>query len=167
MPSKARPHIPTIVGSTPAEVASEPGEGRKARKIPPCDGMTDLFYGDEPDLRDEVGREEREEVAKTVCKEECVFRFSCLQYALLNNQSQGVWGGMSPGDRRNFKVWLRRQGYRELPSGAELRLNVNIWEGDDGARPVVARNRPRSVDERHRAVEVPADEASERVAEAR
>lgn len=129
--------------------------------------MTDLFYGDEVDLRDEIGREEREEKAKKVCNTACNIRYACLEWALVNNQDLGVQGGMSPGERREFKVYLRKQGFREIPHGAELRLNVNVYEGHDGTRPVSNGNRHGRSVERQSSVEVPADKAAASTAKVR
>lgn len=36
----------------------------------------------------------------------CPIRHACLMYALVNNCTQGVWGGMSPADR-----WALRRKY--------------------------------------------------------
>lgn len=136
MPKETRPNIRSHSRGEAAEVASNDGEGsEKAKYVPPCDKLTDLFFGPELDLRDEVGREEREELAKSMCLQECEARFACLEFALTDKHGKiGVWGGMSQGERREFKIYLRRQGYRQLPRGKELRLAVNIFEGDDGSK---------------------------------
>lgn len=160
MPKQAGPRIRTRTGRASRQVRAEDGEARK--EAPPCDNLGLIFYGDELDLRDEIGREEREAVAKAICIDSCPFRFSCLEYALLNNEKHGVWGGMSPGDRREFKADLRRQGYKKLPTGSELRLNVNLWEGTDGgdgSGPVDDGDRARCVQERYAH---PDDQSSDR-----
>lgn len=132
MPQKVGPRLPAHTGRAPAAMASETGK----RKPPPCDGLQDIFYGSETDLREEVGREEREEVARTICKEQCELRYACLRYALVTNEKHGVWGGMSPGERREFKIYLYSQGFKgDIPTGKEFRAEVNIFDGDDGIRP--------------------------------
>ncbi len=114
-----------------------------------CSGLTELYFGEELDLRDEIGREEREEVAKQICAT-CSLRIACLQYALQHNEEFGIWGGMSQGDRRDFKIYLRKQGYKELPVGQELQANAILWTGSYGPRmrSVTSRSRARSDENR-------------------
>lgn len=97
---------------------------------PACKGATDLFYGPEVDLRDEPReeREKREEACREVCRT-CDLQLACLQKALNQHEMFGVWGGFSPGERREIKVYLRRQGYKELPTGKELMANIEIYMG--------------------------------------
>jgi len=66
----------------------------------------DLFYADKSDWSMTIK-------AKLVCRE-CPVRAQCLSYALENNEVFGVWGGMSPTQRKD----LRRAGgdWRELAS---------------------------------------------------
>ena len=40
--------------------------------------------------------------AKRICLG-CEVRSACLEYALENDERFGVWGGMSPGERRRLK----------------------------------------------------------------
>jgi WhiB family transcriptional regulator, redox-sensing transcriptional regulator len=42
--------------------------------------------------------------AKRVCRA-CEVRAECLEYALEHDESAGIWGGMSPKERR----WLKRE----------------------------------------------------------
>jgi WhiB family transcriptional regulator, redox-sensing transcriptional regulator len=59
--------------------------------------------GVDPDLFfPERGASTRE--AKEVCRG-CVVRMDCLEYALVNGEKFGIWGGMSERERRR----LRRQ----------------------------------------------------------
>ena len=59
--------------------------------------------GVDPDLFfPERGASTRE--AKEVCRG-CVVRMECLEYALVNGEKFGIWGGMSERERRR----LRRQ----------------------------------------------------------
>ena len=59
--------------------------------------------GVDPDLFfPERGASTRE--AKEVCRG-CVVRLDCLEYALVNGEKFGIWGGMSERERRR----LRRQ----------------------------------------------------------
>ena len=49
--------------------------------------------------------------AKKICAI-CPVQEQCLQYALATNQSEGVWGGMSSGDRRRLRRRLRDRARR-------------------------------------------------------
>ena len=63
--------------------------------------------GVDPDLFfPERGASTRE--AKEVCRG-CVVRESCLEFALVNSEKFGIWGGMSQRERRR----IRRQGAQE------------------------------------------------------
>ena len=46
------------------------------------------------------------EAAKKVC-EACPVREACLAYALSTNQTEGVWGGMTGGERRRLRRRIR------------------------------------------------------------
>ncbi len=39
--------------------------------------------------------------AKRVCRR-CQVRFECLQYALASNQTEGIFGGLTPAERRRL-----------------------------------------------------------------
>ena len=63
--------------------------------------------GVDPDLFfPERGASTRE--AKEVCKG-CIVRGECLEYALMNGEKFGIWGGLSERERRR----LRRQRAQE------------------------------------------------------
>lgn len=64
----------------------------------------DLFYADKGDWANTIK-------AKMVCRR-CPVRRECLLYALENNEQHGVWGGMTPQQRKD----LRRADWRELAS---------------------------------------------------
>ena len=66
----------------------------------------------DPDLFFPVGTTgtalEQIKAAKAICKE-CTVRAECLEYALVNNQESGIWGGTSEDERRALrKSWLSR-----------------------------------------------------------
>ena len=42
--------------------------------------------------------------AKAVCSQ-CIVRTECLEYALINHERMGIWGGMSERQRR--QAWRR------------------------------------------------------------
>lgn len=74
--------------------------------VPACQRQTDLFYGDYSDLREEPQDEklEREDKAKQVCQT-CELIFPCRTFALNKEEEYGVWGGMTPGERREYLKW--------------------------------------------------------------
>lgn len=83
---------------------------RPPRKIiPACARQTDLFYGNYSDLREEPQEEKtiREWQAKSVCSQ-CEMILPCRTFALINGEEYGVWGGMTPGERREFLKWYKR-----------------------------------------------------------
>jgi WhiB family redox-sensing transcriptional regulator len=67
----------------------------------------DLFFADKGDWNQTIQ-------AKLVCRE-CPVRTECLLYALENNETHGVWGGMTPTQRKEL---LRQPKgcWRELAS---------------------------------------------------
>lgn len=62
----------------------------------------DLFFpptgGDSPAL---IGR------AKAICAG-CAVRMECLEFAVRNDISYGVWGGLAPAERRRLRAQRRR-----------------------------------------------------------
>lgn len=49
--------------------------------------------------------------AKRICERCPVMRY-CLEYALVNNEHDGVWGGKSERERRNMRKRIRNAGVR-------------------------------------------------------
>ncbi len=48
------------------------------------------------------------ERAQTVC-EACGVRSDCLSYAVGTNQTEGIWGGTTPAERRRIRrQWMRK-----------------------------------------------------------
>jgi len=69
--------------------------------------------GVDPDLFfPERGASTRE--AKEVCRG-CIVREDCLEYALMNGEKFGIWGGMSERERRR----IRRQRALERQAAAQ------------------------------------------------
>ena len=75
-------------------------------------------HGDNPEKWFPVADENRDrgesasarqqaDAAKAVCNR-CPVRPNCLEWALETGQDYGVWGGMSPNERRAFKRSLTR-----------------------------------------------------------
>jgi len=81
-----------------SDLLFEPGEDW--RESAACAGTDDaLFFpvGDEGPLVDQ---------AKSICAA-CPVSDACLQYALSTNQTEGLWGGMTSGERRRLRRRLR------------------------------------------------------------
>ena len=52
------------------------------------------------------------DAAKAVC-DECPAKAPCLEYALVTNQDNGIWGGTSEDERRTLRrQWLRQRRAR-------------------------------------------------------
>lgn len=58
-------------------------------------GETDQFFPMSEDVEAVAG-------AKSVCMD-CPVREDCLQFALATNQSEGIWGGHTPTERRRIR----------------------------------------------------------------
>jgi WhiB family redox-sensing transcriptional regulator len=55
------------------------------------------FFG--PEAERSVGKHRREAQAKIVCQQ-CPVMEACREYALLVREEHGVWGGLTPEERR-------------------------------------------------------------------
>ena len=89
--------------------------------------MVDLFYGTELDGRNEAGRQEREEKAKEICFS-CEYRMPCLERAMVLRDENGVWGGMTEGERREFRRHMAAEGYgKQVPEGDEFWATLNSF----------------------------------------
>lgn len=70
-----------------------------------CRGAdAELFFKHEDETF--AARIERENAAKEVCQR-CPVRAECLQHALEANERFGIWGGLTPLERRSY---ARRAG---------------------------------------------------------
>lgn len=50
---------------------------------------------------------------KAICAR-CPVRADCLNYAMVNNEEFGIWGGLDDGERRQYRrTWLTEQRRRE------------------------------------------------------
>lgn len=88
----------------------------KARAIPPCQTTDpELWFG-----IPEYGKGFEQinyAVAKQLCNQ-CPVREACLAYALKANETHGVWGGLSPNERRDM---LRAHGRLAAKRGRPAR----------------------------------------------
>jgi len=67
---------------------------------PPCTNYPDAFFHD--DATSSAGPRWNYKIAKTLCAD-CPIRLECLEYALAADEEYGVWGGLSPVERRQLK----------------------------------------------------------------
>ena len=75
------------------------------RDLAACRGLdTAVFFPDEGDY---VGVER----AKQTCAP-CPVAWECLSYAVFTNQTEGIWGGTTRGERRRYRRLLVRE-YRD------------------------------------------------------
>ena len=77
------------------------------------DADPDLFIG--PDFESDRAKTRRETKAKRVCAA-CPVRSACLAFAARTGTKDGVWGGMTEDERRNFARRNRRIALLEMAS---------------------------------------------------
>lgn len=76
----------------------------------PCQNAPELYFPEKSgsDLRsgpyDDLTQAQ---LAKKVCLNECPVLMECRLYALVHNETDGIWGGMTGGERRS---WRERNG---------------------------------------------------------
>jgi WhiB family redox-sensing transcriptional regulator len=71
-----------------------------------CKGTSGIFYG--PEIHEgKVDRIIREAYAKEICGA-CAVRSQCLDYALINKEQFGIWGGLTPEERGVRTIRIRR-----------------------------------------------------------
>lgn len=97
--------------------------------VPACQRQTDLFYGNYSDLREEPQEEKliREWQAKSVCNQ-CEMIRACRTFALTSGEEYGVWGGMTPGERREFLKWTKAfYSHIDLNDEDAIEILVKRW----------------------------------------
>src|ERR1700741_675427 len=102
-PGPHRDHIPDHISDHTAGGSSHMYEAFQSESGPGDHGWQDdaNCLGVAPDLFfPERGASTRE--AKEVCRG-CVVREECLEYALVNGEKFGIWGGMSERERRRIR----------------------------------------------------------------
>lgn len=69
-----------------------------------CRGLAQLMFPDQYDVDGQMA-------AKAVCAK-CPVKDTCLEHALTNNETFGIWGGASERERR--KIRRRRRASRNV-----------------------------------------------------
>jgi WhiB family redox-sensing transcriptional regulator len=64
----------------------------------PCTQAPDLYFPE----GDEIGGAHYVRLAKNACKK-CPLILPCAEYAVKYREEYGVWGGLSPTDRKNIR----------------------------------------------------------------
>jgi WhiB family redox-sensing transcriptional regulator len=72
-----------------------------------CFGMLDLFYP-------QPGDDSR--VPKRICSS-CEHKQECLMWAIDNEEEHGIWGGMSPRERRRIRRQIHERQLRGTRHG--------------------------------------------------
>lgn len=68
-----------------------------------CNGTSnEIFFVDSPDGDKTNEWAERTSIAKSICKA-CTVRLECLEYAIDTRQEKGIWGGLTPRERRRVQ----------------------------------------------------------------
>ena len=100
----------------------------------------DPWFGTEEDLTDEDSDEDDDviytilqemEEAKKICKgtddnRPCPLLSQCLEFAVVNNERFGVWGGMTPDERHSLRK-KRRADWQAQQDGVQPESSVADW----------------------------------------
>lgn len=60
----------------------------------------------------------------------CPLRPKCLEWAVINNEAAGVWGGMLPHDRRRIRLDRKEDPYLEIEWHAPTPKDPSLVEDD-------------------------------------
>lgn len=72
-----------------------------ASTSPECtEANPDYWFADDNDEDEKYGKSEQA-IAAGICKR-CPIKHACLQYALTNNITHGIWGGLLPVQRHSY-----------------------------------------------------------------
>lgn len=100
-------HAEQFADSTGLAFATSSQSGAVWRSRAACLGLNDLFFAGK-------GHHEESQVAYSVC-DTCPVTAECLDYAVTNRITEGVWGGLNERERRRYvKNKDQRDIYRAL-----------------------------------------------------
>ena len=92
-------------------------EIEEAPIIPPCQTTDpELWFG--VNEREGYYQQSHYKEAKQLCSI-CPVAKTCLEYALVANETEGVWGGLTPQERKDMRAaaernWKRRKRARKF-----------------------------------------------------
>jgi WhiB family redox-sensing transcriptional regulator len=64
-----------------------------------CEQVPEIFYPNEWATKQDT---DEVRLAKQICNR-CPIRNTCLDFALESNEAYGIWGSLTPEERRNLK----------------------------------------------------------------
>ena len=102
-----------------------------------CKGLTELFFVERFEYK-------KAEEAKKVC-EGCPVRQECLEYAIVNVETDGIWGGLSPKKRRPIRSqWVKDQGsfrnFGEIEHGTRRGYRMHLRRKESACASCQAAN---------------------------
>jgi WhiB family transcriptional regulator, redox-sensing transcriptional regulator len=75
--------------------------------VVPCQNTDpDVWFSDR-DINDAYGSAGTTRIAKKLCNM-CPVKAQCLEFALVNNELHGIWGGMATKDRQQLRTKARQ-----------------------------------------------------------
>lgn len=82
-----------------------PRDHQDWRKSARCanDTVSEISSGKDPFF---LGRGGKANTTKSFC-EPCIVKRNCLAYALFYKEEEGIWGGMTPDERRDMPDFMR------------------------------------------------------------
>lgn len=112
-----------------------------------CVGMdTEIFYPDAEEVTKEPGspgawQARNWEPAIQVCLD-CSVRTQCLEFALATKEKYGVWGGMTPEQRKAYKKHLKSTSNGSTNLNETTTVASMLAQMDFG-KPLLGRSRSR------------------------
>lgn len=95
----------------------------------PCRGATAAFFAERGPAAARLVKQ-----AKKVCAG-CPVSDQCLEYALENREPCGVWGGLTPVQRRKLASGHTRAPVAIPPCGSNRAYNSHLKRGEEACRP--------------------------------
>lgn len=73
-----------------------------------CDGVTDKFYPGQVEEKPERIKPELWDEPRAICAT-CSLTQQCLEYAIINQERHGMWGGKTTVEIKQIRMSRRRQ----------------------------------------------------------